>query len=111
MSAVTEVSIKSRELAVFARLAKDASDQAAVLAVNDTLPFARRLASVEIREQVNFTASYLGPNSGRLSIIRRASSSQVEGVIRGRNRATSLARFSTSPQVFGSRKGRRAILV
>jgi hypothetical protein len=77
--------------------------QAAQRAVNRTADrtttAARRLA----REQINFTASYLtGTDSSgkqRLGVSRRASAANLEAVITGRDRPTSLARFiKGSPQ-------------
>lgn len=64
------------------------------MAINSTTRKARTLASRAIRDQVNFTASYLSDQNGRLSITQFASDNQLEARIRGRHRPTSLARFA-----------------
>ncbi|MFC3724402.1 phage tail protein [Neoaquamicrobium sediminum] len=75
--------------------------QAAHQAINRTLDRARTASAREIRKQVNFPAAYLQGEDSRLSVTQRASSSRLEGVITGRRRATSLARF-----VVGSSRGK-----
>lgn len=67
--------------------------RAAYMAVNRTLDHTRALSAREIRKQVNFPASYLQGADSRLRVSQRASASRLEGVITGRQRATSLARF------------------
>lgn len=64
------------------------------MAINTTTRKTRTLASRTMREQVNFTASYLSDKGGRLSITQFASDGQLEARIRGRFRPTSLARFA-----------------
>jgi len=72
---------------------------AARQAVNKTADRARARSARDIRRQVNFPASYVSDAEGRLSIVKKASSDSLEAVIRGRHRATSLARFiSGSPR-------------
>jgi len=66
----------------------------AVRALNSTIDRARTGAARRIREQVDFPASYLAPSGGRLSVTKRAQSSDLEAVITGRHRPTSLARFA-----------------
>jgi hypothetical protein len=65
-------------------------------AINHTADFARAASAKEINKQINFPASYLNPSQGRLKVAKHASSSDLEAVIVGRHRATSLARFVTS---------------
>lgn len=77
--------------------------RAALQAVNKTLQRTRTSAARAIREQVNFPAQYLSGENGRLAITKRATGDDLEGVISGRFRATSLARFVTSGTV-GNRK-------
>lgn len=78
------------------------ADEAAQLAVNDTARYARRTASRQVREQVNFRRSYLGNDEeGALSIARFASGADGEAVIRARDDARSLASFATSKPRFG----------
>lgn len=67
--------------------------RAAHQAINRTLDRARTASAREIRDQVNFPAAYLQGADSRLSVTQRASASRLEGVITGRRRATSLARF------------------
>lgn len=49
------------------------------------------LLKSDMRDQVNFTKDYV---DGHLRVVRRASRSSLEAVIRGRDRPTSLARFA-----------------
>lgn len=59
----------------------------------------------EIRRQVNFPASYVTGQKGRLQITKFATNNDLEGVITGRQRPTSLARFvNGSISVGGARK-------
>ena len=73
---------------------------AAQRAINRTADRSATDARRRTREQVNFPAQYLtGTDSGgrqRLGISRRAGDGNLEAVITGRQRATSLARFVTS---------------
>jgi len=84
------------------RTAPEVAQRATELAVLDTSSFARRLSSTEIREEVNFKAGYL--NEERLSVTKKANGFESEAVIRGRNRATSLAQFASTPVSFGRKK-------
>lgn len=68
---------------------------AAARTLNRTADRARTDASRRIRDQVAFPASYLNPSQGRLSVTKKASSGDLEAVVTGRQRPTSLARFST----------------
>lgn len=72
---------------------------AAIRAVNKTADRARTAASRLMRSQVDFTASYLNE---RLTVAKRASGTNLEAVIRGRDRPTSLARFVTGNTKAGS---------
>lgn len=74
---------------------------AMVRAVNETIDHARAQGSRRIRQQVNFSASYLNE---RLTVTKRATKADTEARITGRHRPTSLARFTTGGQV-GNRKG------
>lgn len=94
----------------YCRNAPETADQAAVFATNRAAEFGRTLTSREIRDQVNFTASYLNA-PGRLNITRRASRTDIEAVVTGRNRPTSLARFATTPFSVGPRRSKRGIRV
>lgn len=67
---------------------------AARQAVNRSLDKTRTRSAKLIAMQVNFTARYLSPNEGRLTVSRKASNSRLEGAILGRHRPTSLARFA-----------------
>lgn len=76
---------------------------AAARAINRTADRARTQADRRIREEVAFPASYLSPAQGRLSVTRRATpgagADDLEAIITGRHRPTSLARFVVgSPQ-------------
>lgn len=63
-------------------------------ALNKIIDRTRTMFDREIRRQVNFPASYLRPSSGRLTVSKKASRGDFEAVIKGRDRATSLARFT-----------------
>lgn len=100
------IEIATRSLDVldeFFRTAEDKARLAAEFGVNDTAKFARALASKEIRGEVNFKANYLNED-GRLAVVKRAHGNDLEAVIRGRDRPTSLARFATSTPHFGAQK-------
>lgn len=71
---------------------------AASRALNATLKTTRTDAAKKIARQVNFTSRYL-TSGDRLGVRKFASPSKLEGVIGGRDRATSLARFATSSTV------------
>lgn len=64
---------------------------AARQAINAATKRARTQADRDIRKQVNFLATYL---RGKLTIKKMASGRNLEGVIRGTDRPTSLARFA-----------------
>lgn len=91
-----------RDIETFFRRADEAADRAIAPSVSEAARFGRALASREIRQQVNFSASYLN-SQGRLEVQREDAN---EATIKGRNRPTSLARrpFSTTPITFGRRK-------
>ena len=71
-------------------------------AINETAVFARRLGSQEIRRRINFKAGYL--DGGRLTITRRSKPADLEAVVTGRDRATSLARFAQGSPRFGRQR-------
>ncbi|MES3001336.1 MAG: hypothetical protein V4787_11650 [Pseudomonadota bacterium] len=83
----------------FAKLIRGAeavADQAADLAVSESGRFAFRESSKEIREQANFSASYIGGEAAggnRLKIQRGTRGGRAIVRILGRDRPTSLARF------------------
>ena len=81
--------------------------RAARQAVNRTTDRARTLNAREIRNQVNFPAQYLSPNGDRLTVVKKASGDDLEGVVRGRSRPTALARFSTGSPGGNAKKGVR----
>lgn len=67
--------------------------RAALRAVNYATGKARTSSGKKIRNRVNLPARYLTGSEGRLSATK-ATSSNLEGVITGRRRATSLARYA-----------------
>jgi len=79
---------------------------AAARAVNRTADRARTDAAREIRRQVNLPASYLQPSQGRLTVSKRAGKDDLEAVVLGRQRPTSLARFAR-----GGAEGRANVTV
>lgn len=74
----------------------DVVDEAASFAVNEAARFGQAESSRRIREQVAFSAKYIGsaddPNS-RLRVAKRAKKNDLTAVIAGRVRPTSLAQF------------------
>lgn len=88
---------------------------AARQSVNEAAVFARRVGSREIRDQINFKAGYLdgrGNANARLAVTRQARDADLEAVVTGRDRPTSLARFRVGafiPRGRGARK--RAVRV
>lgn len=76
---------------------------AARQAVNRTTERARTAAAREMRLQVNFPARYLSGSDGRLQITKRAQGRSLSGVVTGRHRATSLARFVSGSATPGKR--------
>lgn len=90
--------------ASFFKSLPDIAEQAMGTAINqvadrDGLALLKR----DMREQVDFPPGYL--ENGRLKVVRRAVKGSLEAVIRGRDRATSLARFARG-QNPGNTRGR-----
>lgn len=77
-----------------------------VRAVNRTIAWSRTQASAEIRKQVNFSASYLSPSAGRLSVTQMATGNDISAIVTGRHRPTSLARFASNARM-GFQRGAR----
>lgn len=82
--------------------------RAAVRAVNSTAERGRPAASRQMRAQIRFPASYLSGQNGRLEVSKRASTNSMSATITGRQRPTSLARFSTGSPRRGVRVGVKA---
>jgi hypothetical protein len=85
-----------REAIDFFEEVPDIAEQAAVLAINqvagrDGLAVIRN----DMRAEINFPKGYL-EGGDRLTIARKARKGDLSAVIRGRDRATSLARFTTA---------------
>lgn len=78
------------------------AEQAAVFAINDTVERSGlTLIRREMRTQVDFPAGYL--EGERLRVGRRASVGNLEATIKGRDRATSLARFAAGQTPINTR--------
>lgn len=75
----------------------------AVRAINKTIERSRASASRIMRSQVNFKASYLS-RQDRLGVTKKATRADLEAVITGRHRPTSLAQFVRGSAVVGSRR-------
>lgn len=87
-------------------------ERAAVRAVNYATRRGRTKADRAIRKDVAFTAGYLSPSAGRLVVAKTAKNGDLEGIVRARSRATSLARFSSDqPLQPGQRRRRRGVKV
>lgn len=77
-------------------LIPEIADEAAMFAVNDAAEFGQAESSRRIREQVAFSASYIGSAqdyNARLRVSIRAKRGDLQAVISGRMRPTSLAQF------------------
>lgn len=77
--------------------------RAALQAVNRTADRTRTRSAKLMREQVNWRASYLSPSGDRFTVTQRARADSLEARITARQRATSLARFSSGSP--GSKSG------
>jgi len=71
-------------------------------AINDTAVFARKIGSQQIRRKINFKADYL--DGGRLAVRKHARPDDLEAIVTGRDRPTSLARFSQGTPHFGRQR-------
>lgn len=101
------VTVETEGLAKFAqRFAEqpEIAEEAARRAVNDTARYGRTLAARQIVEEVNLKKSYLDSNN-RLAVVTFARRGDLAAEIIGRDRATSLARYATTPVSFGKQKG------
>ena len=82
-------------------------ETALLRSINKTADRARTLASQDIREQVAFPASYLAPSAKRLFVSTKATKAgPFEAVISGRDRPTSLARFTNQKPLGGGQRHR-----
>ena len=80
----------------FAQTMPEKATQAMSLAINQTVQRGgMRLAQDAIYDQIAFPKDYL--KGDRLTVSRFAKPDNLEAVIRGRKRATSLARFASGP--------------
>lgn len=68
----------------------------ALQAINKTADFSRASSASDMRRLYNFPGNYLDPATGNLIVSKRAKASNLEAVVTGRARATSLARFMVS---------------
>jgi hypothetical protein len=92
MSAFIQVSALADLKRYFTQL-PDIAEQAAVLAINETASReGLTLIRKDMRDQVNFPSGYL--EGDRLKVTRKAGKGALEAIVRGRDRATSLARFA-----------------
>lgn len=78
---------------------------AAQQAANKTILRARAEASRRARSQVNFPARYLSGSKGRLQIAKMAKGGDLEAILRGKARPTSLATFTSGSPKPSSRGG------
>lgn len=105
MTAVLEIVTRDLDaLKEYFREQPEVARRAAEFAVNDTALYARREGAKQIRKEVNFPAHYVSGENGRLMIASRAHGNDLEAVVRGRDRPTSLARFANKPSGFGAQR-------
>lgn len=76
----------------------------ATMAINKTVDRARVRSAERVRQQVDFPANYLRGADARLYVKKRATGNDLEGVISGRHRPTSLARFVRDNNPAAARK-------
>lgn len=79
--------------------------KAAKLAVNATVRRGQTKAARSMERQIKFPKGYLTGADGRLAIARFANESNLEAVLRGRDRPTSLARFVSGGAKVGKKGG------
>jgi hypothetical protein len=79
--------------------------KAARLAVNAAIRRAQTKAARSMESQVNFPRGYLTGGDGRLQIAKFASDNNLEALLRGRDRPTSLARFVSGGAKPGKKGG------
>lgn len=83
-----------RRASEYFRRAPTLAGESARLAIIDALRFARREGSKRVRDEVRLPRSYLGNDrSGTLTITQYPKGGDLEGVVTGRDRPTSLARY------------------
>lgn len=70
-------------------------------AINRTVDRARTRSDREMRKQIAFPARYL---SSRLTVSKKASGRNLQAVITGRDRPTSLARFAKNKDIAAARR-------
>lgn len=86
------------------RLGVDA-ERSARMAVNDGARFAVRVGAQDIADELNLTKRYItGGSAPRLAVRQFASDADLEAVVTGRDRPTSLARFARSAPKFGRQR-------
>ena len=92
------------DLEKFFQRAPEAATMAARMAINDTATRqGMTLIRKEMMAQVAFPAGYL--SGDRLFIAKRATNNNLEAVVLGRKRATSLARFAAGTTVLSGKGG------
>lgn len=83
-------------------------------AVNKTANRARVVFTEAMLREVRFPSSYLKPSSKRFSVAKLASNGDLSAVIKGRDRATSLATFQSGNAgknpVVSVKHGRRTVI-
>lgn len=85
--------------------------KSARIALNDAARKGRTLAAREVLRETNFPASYVAPKGGRLAVKNFASNGNLEAIIAGKTRPTSLARFIQGPVSVGGAKRRPGLRV
>lgn len=91
------------DLASYFKLLPDRSNRAAVMAINQvTQRDAMRMSQDEIYNEIAFPKGYL--SGDRLYVAKKATGNDLEAVIIGRKRATSLARFAQGQPVSNALK-------
>lgn len=73
----------------------DKIEMALIRSINKTADRARTRAARSVLEQVAFPSSYVAPAARRITVARKATKNDpFEAIVTGRDRATSLARFT-----------------
>lgn len=102
MASIEIVPVGNKDLDQYFRQLPDKAELAMQMAINTvTARSGMALIKKNMLNEIAFPSGYL--NADRLKVTKRATRNNLEAVITGRKRATSLARFVTSGSVVNSR--------
>lgn len=85
--------------------------KSARIALNEVARKGRTMAAREVLKETAFPTSYVSPAGGRLAVKNFASNTNLEAIIAGKTRATSLAQFLQGSSTVGGAKKRAGLRV